>query len=60
MVGRRLGLGIFLHKDSLTPPLSGHFGQNEIIADSESTPFKTSKKVISDGLNVYSFKVMQV
>ena len=43
-------IGSLLIDDSL--------GQNEIIADSDSIPSKTFRKVISDGLNVYSFKVM--
>ena len=39
-------------------PLSRHFGQLGIIADSYSTLSKTSRKVISDDKNVSSFKVM--
>ena len=44
-------IGSLLIDDSQTSPPnppSLHFGQNEIIADSESTPSETSIKVISD------------
>ena len=44
----------FLIEYSLTPPPSLQFGQNEIMADSESTPSKTSMEVISDDENVCS------
>ena len=50
--------GIFQYEDSLTASLN--FGQNEIIADSESTPSRTSRKFISHWKNVSSFKVVYV
>ena len=52
-------MGIFLVDISQTPPTL-KIVKIEIIADSESTPSKTWKKVICDCKNVYSFFFIKV
>ena len=45
----------FSHKQFQHETLGFHFGDFEIIADSDSKPSKTSRKVISDTKNFSSF-----
>ena len=44
----------------LTPPLSLQFRDFGIMADSDSRPSKTLRKIISDGQNVSSFLFIRV